>query len=151
MKRFIKYGVTRYRTVSTVLVSLAVLAAVFLHRGPENSATPEPTLPSVVEVYPRREVLHRLIEQPGYIEGFERTDLFARIPGYVREYRVDIGDTICKGQLLAELWVPELVADLHQKEATVTQSEAQILLAREALRAAEAAVVRSDATVRFAE
>ena len=155
MKRFIRYGLARYRAVLSALVALAVLAAVFLRRGPENSATPEPTLPSVEEVYPRREVLHRLIEQPGYIEGFERTDLFARIPGYVREYRADIGDTVRKGQLLAELWVPELVADLHQKEAQVVleranveQSKEQHVVARRNVTAATEQVAQARADVK---
>jgi multidrug resistance efflux pump len=105
----------------------------------------------VTTVRPQQEALRRTIEQPGQIEAFERTALYAKIAGFVQSYQVDIGDRIRKGQLLAELWVPEFVADLRQKEATVTQDEAETLLAQEALRAAVAGVNRAEARLQLAE
>lgn len=64
---------------------------------------------------------------------------------------MDIGDRVRKGQLLAELWVPELVEDVHQKEATVIQDEALIVQAQEMLRAAEANYNWAGARLRLAE
>jgi HlyD family secretion protein len=100
---------------------------------------------------PRRATLHRSIEQPGQIEAFERTGLYSKIPGFVERYHLDIGDRVRKGQLLAELWVPEVVEDLHQKEATVIEDEALIVQAQEMLRVAEAKITQSDATLRWSE
>jgi HlyD family secretion protein len=64
---------------------------------------------------------------------------------------LDIGDRVRKGQFLAELWVPELVEDVHQKEATVIQDEALIVQAQEMLRAAEANYNWAGARLRLAE
>jgi multidrug efflux pump subunit AcrA (membrane-fusion protein) len=102
-------------------------------------------------VRPRRATLHRNIEQPGQIEAFERTALYSKIPGFVERYHFDIGDRVRKGQLLAELSVPEVVEDLHQKEATVIEDEALIVQAQEMLRVAEAKVTQSNATLRWSE
>ncbi len=102
-------------------------------------------------VRPRRETLCRTIAQPGQIEGFEQTALYSKIAGFVRAYHFDIGDLVRKGQLLAELWVPEVVEDLRQKEATVVQDEAKIVQTRAALRVAAADMARAEANLRLAE
>jgi multidrug efflux pump subunit AcrA (membrane-fusion protein) len=138
-----------------VLSAFALVGAMLLilHGGRQHPAVadPEDRAIAVNTVHPRREALQRLVEQPGQIEGFERTVLYAKIPGYVRSYQVDIGDRINKDQLLAELWVPEFVEDVREKEATVGQDEAQLVLVREVLRAAEANVAKAEANVRLAE
>ena len=107
--------------------------------------------------------LTHVIELPGYLEAFEETPIFARIPGYVRKVGVDIGDKvegprldakgdeIQPGQLLAELWVPEVDADLRQKTAQVARSVAAVEQAKAALTAAEAHELTSAALVKEAE
>ena len=100
---------------------------------------PIPARVMVDAVRPRRATLHRNIEQPGQIEAFERTALYSKIPGFVERYHLDIGDRVRKGQLLAECWVPEVVEELHQKEANVTEDEALIVQGG-MLRVAEAKV-----------
>src|SRR5208282_553243 len=45
---------------------------------------------------------------PATIRGFDETDIFAKVPGYLKTIKVDKGDRIHKGQLLAILASPEL-------------------------------------------
>jgi RND family efflux transporter MFP subunit len=89
-------------------------------------------------VKPVRKTLHRAIGQPGQIDAFQQTPLFAKIAGYVKELRVDIGDRVTKDQLLAVLSVPEVDEELAQKAAAVKQSEAEVEQAQKALDAATA-------------
>ncbi|HTU91023.1 MAG TPA: efflux RND transporter periplasmic adaptor subunit [Gemmataceae bacterium] len=105
----------------------------------------------VAVVRPERTSLYWTIRQPGSIEAFEEAPILPKISGYVEEWKVDIGDQVRKGQLLATLWVPESAANLRQKEAAVNRDEVQILLARTALQAAEANVAKSEASLRLAE
>ena len=129
-------------------VGLLSLAA-GCNRPPAASASQQPaadtpTEPTVRVVRPERKTLSHRIEQPGFnIEAFQETPLFPRISGYVRTWNVDIGDRVSKGQLLAELYVPEMVVDLQQKEAAVQQANAQIAQARAALLTAQAQLERS--------
>jgi RND family efflux transporter MFP subunit len=100
---------------------------------------------------PTIKTLRRESVQPGEIEAFEFTPLFAKLPSYVQKLHVDIGDRIGAGQLLVELFLPELKDELRQKEAAVVQAQAEIELAAAAARAAEAAVATARANVGAAE
>ena len=50
----------------------------------------------------------RDLKLPATIRGFDETDIYAKVPGYLKTIKVDKGDRIHKGQLLAILTSPEL-------------------------------------------
>jgi RND family efflux transporter MFP subunit len=104
----------------------------------------------VTLVRPSRQTLHRTIEQPGAIEAFEQTPIYAKIAGYVLKVHVDIGDRVRKDDLLAQLWVPEMVEELKRKESLIGQAQAAIEQARKILAAAEANIKSAQALVREA-
>ncbi len=60
----------------------------------------------------------RTIELPGNTRGFVETPVYAKISGYLKEIRIDKGDRVRRGQVLAMLESPELdqeVADARAK------------------------------------
>src|SRR5262245_1070614 len=118
---------------------------------PAGGAPPAPSAPAVAVVKPERHTLGRTVEQPGTVEAFEEAPLVAKIAGYVREVNVDIGDRVRKGDVLAELWVPEMEEEVKQKKALVTQAEAEVAQAEAALKAAEAGIETAAAQVQEAE
>src|SRR5438093_13443881 len=82
----------------------------------ESPSGAEPTEVAVAK--PQRRTVRRLIAQPGYnIKAFQQTPVYAKIPGYVKKVRFDIGDRVRKGDVLAEVWVPEIEVELKQKQA----------------------------------
>jgi len=91
------------------------------------------------------------IEVPGVVEAAEEARLFTRIPGFIQKVHVSLGDRVKKGQILAELSVPEIEAELKQKSAVVTQVDAEVDLARRTLHFAEAAIVLATAQVEEGE
>ncbi len=114
--------------------------------APQKSEKPgaKAASPAVRVVRPERKTISRTIEQPGFnIEAFEETRIYPRVSGYVGKWYVDIGDTVKKDQVLAELDAPELAAELRQKEAAVRRAEAQVQQARAATLAAEAQLARA--------
>ncbi len=115
---------------------------------PAASDTPAVT---VAVVQPERKTLHLAVRQPGSIEAFEQTPMFSKLAGYVEAFHFDIGAHVRKGDVLADLWVPEMVVQLRQKEALVQQAEADVLQARESATAAAASVKSSAARVKEAE
>lgn len=76
--------------------------------------------------------------------------MFAKVSGYVKEGWKDRGAQLHKGELLAELWVPELVDELRQKESLIEEAQAAIAQAHEAENAAEAAYKSAMAQVEVA-
>jgi RND family efflux transporter MFP subunit len=101
---------------------------------------------AVAVTRPARQAVRHPIEQPGFnIEAFQETPLFPRITGYVGTWdpALDIGKEVRKGQVLAELHVPERVVEVRQKEAALRQAGAQVLQARAAVLTAEAQLTRA--------
>lgn len=124
----------------------------------------------VTPMKPVRKTLVRTTEQPGQIEAFEETPIHAKLAGFVKKVHVDLGDKVTgpsristdqpeqPGQVLAELEMPELEAELKQKQALVeqaaaevTQSEAAIKVAVSAKTSAEALVAEARASVERAD
>jgi RND family efflux transporter MFP subunit len=95
--------------------------------------------PQVTVVRPQRQTVRRSIKRPGYnIEAYQSTPLYAKISGYVRKWKFDIGDPVRRGEVMAELLAPEMEVEVQQKEAAVAQAEAEIGQARAAVGLAQA-------------
>jgi RND family efflux transporter MFP subunit len=104
-------------------------------------------VPEVTAAKPERRTLVLSTTQPGRIEAFERTPLFAKVAGYVEEVKVDIGDTVEKGDVLVRIAVPELIDELHEKEALVAQAQAEVRQAESAITASRAAAETAEARI----
>jgi len=98
---------------------------------------------SVSVVKPKRMTLQWTTQGPGYIQAYEQTPLFAKIAGYVQKWKVDIGEQVTEGKILAEIWIPEMEVELKQKEALVAQAEKELKLAQETVAVSEAEVRRT--------
>jgi RND family efflux transporter MFP subunit len=58
---------------------------------------------------------------PGTTAAFAAANIFARATGYIVKRNVDIGDHVTRGDLLAQLAVPELDDQISQNEAMLDQ------------------------------
>ena len=65
----------------------------------------------------------RSIQLLGEVRPQQQVALHAKVSGYVRNLRVDLGDCVAEGALLAELDVPELAADAARSLAELTLAE----------------------------
>jgi len=74
---------------------------------------------------PTRGDINRFVTLPGTLRANQQVTLYAKVGGYLSKISVDKGDTVTAGQLLAELEVPELLADLARSraEANVATTE----------------------------
>jgi RND family efflux transporter MFP subunit len=129
----------------------------------EPASSQKVAVATVTTVAPERKTLQHVVEQPGWVEAFEETPLFAGIPGFVHKVHVDAGDRVKgprfdgqgkqvePGQILAELWVPEREEELKQKVALVAQARAEVDQASATLDAAVANVASAKALVKEAE
>ncbi|MGD1016884.1 MAG: efflux RND transporter periplasmic adaptor subunit, partial [Roseiarcus sp.] len=65
---------------------------------------------------------------PGRLEANLRAPIYARVSGYVKDWKVDIGDAVKAGQTLAEIDAPDLDQQLLQARADLTSAEASAKL-----------------------
>ncbi len=96
----------------------------------------KPQQVQVIHADPRTLVRH--VGQPSFIEAFERTSIYPKLTGYIENWIVDIGDKVKKGDMLAKLFVPELVEDFGTKKATVVLDQQRVELARKIVEVASA-------------
>src|SRR5439155_5242355 len=59
----------------------------------------------------------RSITLPGNVLAYQQAMLYAKVAGYVKTVAVDKGDSVSAGSLLAEIEVPELIADRAKYQA----------------------------------
>lgn len=68
---------------------------------------------------------YRSLVLPGDTAAWYRTTLYSRVNGYLADWKVDIGDKVKKGQLLATIDTPDLDAQLVAARAELEASKAQ--------------------------
>ena len=76
-------------------------------------------VPTVQVIQPPLRTIVRVVARPSTIESYERAAIQAKLTAYIEKWNVDIGDKVRKGDILASLFVPELIEDLATKRATV--------------------------------
>jgi RND family efflux transporter MFP subunit len=123
--------------LATIILLFAASRALYPKgqgRGAESVSTTATATQGAVPVSAvrvQKENLARTITVTAEFQPFQQVDLHAKVAGYVRSIRVDVGDHVKVGDVLAVLEVPELDDDLRKAAATTRA-------AREELKRAEA-------------
>ena len=128
-------AVAKARTAAVLLGGLLVFSAACRRAEPAPAAaTASPPTVSVAKA--RKGPISRTIALPATIRPHEQAVLYAKVAGYLRTIRVDKGDSVREGELLAEIESPELGADLARQKAEVAVANVAYRRASEAQRKA---------------
>ncbi len=85
----------------------------------EAAATPI----AVQVVQPKRGPITRNVTLPGEVKPYQQATLYAKVAGYLKKINVDKGDPVKEGDLIADIEVPELLADETRYKAEVEVAE----------------------------
>lgn len=88
--------------------------------GAAGNAAATVTLPVV---QPATGAIVRSITLPAQVLPLQQATLYARVAGYLQNIRVDKGDHVRAGQVLAQVEVPELVAARARQQAELAAAE----------------------------
>jgi multidrug efflux pump subunit AcrA (membrane-fusion protein) len=83
-------------------------------------------LPALAVIQARLSSAQNHLSIPGTLSPIEEASIFARASGYVRLRKVDIGDHVRRGQMLALIDAPDLDQQVDQARATLLQSESAL-------------------------
>ena len=119
---------------------LAALAAQGCSHEERTDYTSVSKPPTVRLIHPDVRKIVRVVGQPSFIEAYERTSIYPKMTAYIEKWIVDIGDKVKKGDVLATLFVPEIVEDYNTKKATVELDKERIDLALKMVDVADAEV-----------
>jgi RND family efflux transporter MFP subunit len=112
-----------------LLFCLFLAALIFFllsHHGKAHAE--QPRTAAVVAV--TRSNLASSLTIAGQFQPYQQVDLHAKVSGYIRWIKVDIGDRVHQGEVLARLEVPELQDQLQGAQAEVRHSQSEIARAQ---------------------
>jgi RND family efflux transporter MFP subunit len=114
-----------------------LLATLFLIVRSHYGKTPavQPRAAAVVAVV--RGNLASSLTVAGQFQPYQQVDLHAKVSGYIRWIKVDIGDRVRQGEVLALLEVPELQDQVEGAQAEVRHSQSDIARAQSEVVSAE--------------
>jgi RND family efflux transporter MFP subunit len=90
-------------------------------------------VPTVAVAIPDTRGRKTTIDLPGRLEAYSQAQIFARVSGYIKDWKADIGTPVKTGQLLAEIDAPDLDQQIMQGEANVASAQANAGLSRATL------------------
>jgi len=99
------------------LIGALLIAAIATGCTRAHSDTSTDSRPSVAVITPQRGDAIRSLSMPGDLVGYYQSTLYAKVTGYLKNISVDKGDWVKKGQVLAEIEVPELQQRVEQARA----------------------------------
>jgi RND family efflux transporter MFP subunit len=123
-------GKTRWVAAIALLVAIGIAVAGILERRHQESEvtkwTMELAVPTVATITPKQGVSGQQLVLPGDIEAWYEAPIYARVSGYLKDWSVDFGAHVQKGQLLADIDAPELDAQLAAAKAKLVSAQAQV-------------------------
>lgn len=125
----------RWFVLLIILLIVAAVLYVFLHKGKSSETAPRAA--AVVAV--TRGSVTSSLTVAGQFIPYQVVDLHAKVSGYIQWIKVDIGDLVTNGEVLAYLEVPELQDQYQGAKVEVKHTEAQIAQAQSEVAAAKAA------------
>src|SRR6202167_3689071 len=126
----------RLRQVGSALALLAIAVVTYGigSRAAQNSSlhdlTEAQALPVVAIVMPTHVENNSGLDLPGRLQAFISAPIYARVPGYLKDWKHDIGGKVKAGDLLAEIDTPDLDQQLKQARAALSVAEANAKLAQ---------------------
>jgi len=124
-------------TVVLLIAALTTAGCGRVDRAATKNTPPPPAtqLPTIEVTKVTSRTLNVSVSLPGELTPFESVDLFAKQTGFVKSIRVDRGSRVKRGELLAELEAPELVAQRAQAGAVYRGAQSQLASAQAKLAA----------------
>jgi RND family efflux transporter MFP subunit len=119
---------------AVALLAVGIVAHGMVTRTAQNARLQELTeaqaMPTVAIVAPTTTQDHAILDLPGRLEAYIRAPIYARVPGYLKSWKHDIGDKVKAGDVLAEIDTPDLDQQLAQARADLSVAEANAKLAQ---------------------
>jgi RND family efflux transporter MFP subunit len=119
------------KSITGMKYCIAALVIVALtgceHNTPSPAAAPVNTLDTVPVLVIHDTNVTKNIELPAELLPYEQAALFARVQGYIKELKADMGDKVRQGQTLAIIEAPELQTRYAEFQASLQAAKAKYM------------------------
>jgi len=110
--------------IVVVGITTRKIADAKLQEWTENQA-----IPVVAVAPPDTHAENTTLSLPGRLEAYTQAQMYARVSGYVKDWKADIGTPVKAGELLAEIDAPDLDQQIMQADANLASAKANSVLA----------------------
>ena len=117
---------------SVALIAIVVIMGVTTRRMADarlSEWTQRQAIPTVAVATPDDRSRRSTVDLPGRLEAYSQAQLYARVSGYLKEWKADIGTPVKSGQVLAEIEAPDLDQQIMQAQADLASAQANLTLA----------------------
>ena len=119
---------------AVALLALVIVAHGMVSRAAQNSRlqalTAAEAMPVVAVVAPTKVENQAALVLPGRLQAYIQAPIYARVPGYLKSWKHDIGSQVRAGDILAEIETPDLDQQLAQARADLSVAQANAKLAQ---------------------
>jgi membrane fusion protein, multidrug efflux system len=122
-------GLRRFGLIAAVAAVAIVVFGILDRRGHEAEVrrwTQEQAIPTVAVITPRAGAAVQRLVLPGTVQAWYEAPIFARVPGYLKDWKFDYGAHVKKGDVLAEIETPDLDAQLAAAQAKLNSARAVV-------------------------
>ncbi len=110
-------------TICAAFISVAWMAS--CSPATEKEEPKDSSVDSVSVFILKKEQVSKQMIFPAELIPMEKAELYAKVGGYIRELRVDLGDRVGKGQVLATIDAPEILSNLAQANSDVASANSK--------------------------
>jgi RND family efflux transporter MFP subunit len=90
--------------------------------------TEQRAMPVVAVAPPDSKVKRATLDLPGRLEAHAQAQLYARVTGYIKDWKADIGSQVVAGEVIAEIDAPDLDQQIMQAQADLSSALANAAL-----------------------
>ena len=134
-------GLSRRKLAFAGLVAAAVAATIVVMGITSRRAadaklgdwTETQAVPVVAAALPDTHGKRATLDLPGRLEAYTQAQIYARVSGYLKDWKADIGTPVKAGKLLADIDAPDLDQQIMEARAVLASAQANLTLAQATL------------------
>ena len=127
-------GLRRFGLIALAAAVIIAVIGILERRGHEAEVkqwTQEQAIPTVALISVQHGAATQRMVLPGTVQAWYEAPIYARVPGYLKDWYFDYGAHVKKGDVLAEIETPDLDAQLAAAQAKLHSAQA-VVAVREA-------------------
>ena len=120
------------RRIGLIAAAIAILIAAFgilqrrSHEANVAQWTKQQAVPIVAVIKPETGAAAHHLVLPGTVQAWYEAPIYARVPGYLKDWNFDYGAHVKKGDVLGEIETPDLDAQLAAAQAKLNSGRALV-------------------------
>ncbi len=117
----------KHRLISIITVSVIFIFGTGCKQNNMDQSPKKEMQDSVSVFMLKKQNINKQFTFPSELSALDKAEVFAKVSGYIKTIKVDIGDHVKQGQLIAQLEAPEIVSNYEQANAEVQTAHSKYL------------------------